>query len=336
MAGCCGEDPSYGMQAVVKNRKMPLSASVLPMYGVPMQRLNYHHLLYFWTVAKNGSIAAACKRLHVTQPTVSGQLRELEKSLGHKLLVRSGRGLILTEAGRLVFRYADDIFAMGAELLDAVRGRVPVGEQRVRVGVADVLPKLVVYRMLLPVLRMPGGMRLVCFEGKPDGLLSRLAIHDLDVVLSDTPVPPHAGVRAYSHHLGESGLSVFGAPALAASHKRGFPGSLDGAPFLLSTANTAVRRTLDHWFETRGLRPRVAGEFEDSALLKIFGHSGAGLFAAPTMIEREIRRQYAVQVVGRLEGASEHFYAISMERRIRHPATVVLTDSVRERLGAAS
>jgi len=167
---------------------------------------------------------------------------------------------------------------------------------------------------------------------KPGELLGRLAVHDLDVVLTDTPIPPHAGVRAYSHRLGESGLTVFGAPAFASRHKPGFPASLDGAPFLLSTPNTAIRRTLDHWFETHGVRPAVAGEFEDSALLKIFGQSGAGLFVAPTFIEPEIKGHYAVRVVGRVTGAKELFYAISMERRIKHPAVSLLTTSVRERL----
>ncbi|MGQ0626926.1 MAG: transcriptional activator NhaR [Phycisphaerales bacterium] len=297
-----------------------------------MERLNYHHLLYFWTVAKEGSIAAACKRLHVTQPTISGQLRELQTALGHELLTRSGRGLVLTEHGRLTFRYADDIFALGGELLSAVRAQHRPAESRLRVGVADVLTKLVVYRMLLPVLRMPERVRLVCFEGKHDHLLARLAVHDLDVVLSDTPVSPHAGIRGYSHRLGESGLSVFGAPALARRYRAGFPGSLDGAPFLLPTPNTAIRRTLDHYFESRAIRPRTCGEFEDSALLKIFGQSGAGLFVGPTFIEREIRQQYSVRVVGRLSGAREEFYAISMERRIKHPAVTVLTTAVRRRL----
>lgn len=299
-----------------------------------MPRLNYHHLLYFRTVAREGSIAGACRRLHVTQPTISGQVRALEAALGQRLLVRSGRGLALTEAGRLVFRYADDIFALGDELLDAVRGRLPTGERRVRVGVADVLPKLVVYRILQSVLGMPERMRLVCYEGKASDLLGRLAAHDLDVVLGDTPVPPHSGVRAYSHRLGESGLSVFGAPGLARRHRPGFPASLDGAPFLLATPNTAVRRTLDHWFEARGLRPSIVGEFEDGALLKCFGQSGAGLFVAPTFIEREIRAQYGTRLVGRLEGAKEQFYAISMERRIQSPAVAVLTGTVRERLAA--
>lgn len=306
------------------------------MYSPGMQRLNFHHLLYFRTVAREGSIAAACKRLHVTQPTISGQLRELEGSLGRKLLERSGRGLALTEAGRLVFRYADDIFSLGAELVDAVRGHLPAGELRVRVGVADVLPKLVVYRMLQPVLGMPERCRLMCFEGKTADLLGRLAVHDLDVVLTDTPLPPHAGVRAYSHRLGESGLTVFGASGLVKRYKPGFPGSLEGAKFLLPTPNSAVRRTLDHWFQSRRLSPFVAGEFEDSALLKIFGQSGAGLFAAPTFIEREIRQQYSVRVVGRLDGAREQFYAISMERRIRNPAVSVLTDTVRERMSSSA
>lgn len=301
-----------------------------------MEWMNYHHLLYFWTVAKEGSVAAACKRLHLAQPTVSGQLRALEASLGHKLLERAGRGLMLTEMGRTVFRYADDIFAIGTELLDTVRGRVPRSKVRFRIGVADVLPKLVVYRMLLPVLSLPEQVRVVCYEGKLPDLMARLIVHDLDVVLGDTPVPPHASVRAYNHRLGESGLAVFGTAALASKYRRGFPRSLDGAPMLLSTTNTAVRRSLDHWFESQSIRPVVTGEFEDSALLKVFGQSGIGLLIAPSVIEAEIRKQYGVRLVGRLPGVKEQFYAISMERKIKHPAVAVLTDTARARLSGVS
>lgn len=301
-----------------------------------MEWLNYHHLRYFWTVAKEGSVGAAAKRLHLAQPTVSGQIRLLERSLGQKLLERSGRGVALTEMGRVVFRYADEIFAMGSELLDAARGRAPRSQLRLRVGVADVLPKLVVYRMLLPVLSLPEELRIECYEGKPAELVARLALHDLDVVLADAPVPPQSGTRVFNHRLGESGLAVFGAPAIASRYRRGFPASLAGAPFLLPTGNTSVRRTLDHWFESRGIRPHIRGEFEDSALLKVFGQSGGGLFVAPTVIGGEVRAQYGVRVVGRLEGAAEQFHALSMERRIKHPAVTVLTDTARRRLSAGA
>lgn len=299
-----------------------------------MQRLNYDHLLYFWTVVKEGSVAAACKSLLLAQPTISGQLRVLERALGHKLLERRGRGLVPTEMGRTIFRYADDIFSIGSELMDAVRGRNPDDRLRLRVGVADVLPKLVVYRMLLPVLSLPENVRVVCYEGKHPELIARLAVHDLDVVLGDTPVAPYAGVAAYNHRLGESSLMVFGTANLARKFRRGFPNSLDGAPFLLSTPNTAVRRSLDHWFESERLRPRVAGEFEDSALLKVFGQSGVGLFAAPGLIETEIKMQYNVMVVGRLPKVKEQFYAASMERKIKHPAVAVLTNVARAGLSA--
>lgn len=299
------------------------------MYYSVMIWLNYNHLQYFWAVAKEGSVVAACRRLHVAQPTVSGQLRVLERSLGHKLFERKGRGLTLTEMGQIVFRYADDLFAIGAELLDAVSGRTPEDRLRLRVGVADVLPKLVVYRMLLPVLAMPERVRLVCMEGKSAELLQQLSVNELDVVLSDTPTAPHGSVKAYNHRLGESGLGVFGSPSLVRRYRKEFPRSLDDAPFLLSTRNTTVRQSLDRWMESQGIRPHIVGEFEDSALLKAFGQSGAGFFVAPVLIQREIREQHGVRVLGRLPGAKEQFYAISMERRIKHPAVAVLTDAAR-------
>lgn len=304
------------------------------MHHPAMDWINYHHLLYFWTVAKHGSIAAACKRLHLAQPTISGQLRALDGALGHKLFERSGRSVVLTEMGRTVYRYADEIFSTGAELMDAVRGRASEGLLRVRVGVVDVLPKLVVYRMLMPVLSLPEPLRILCFEGKSTDLVASLLRHDLDVVLSDTPLSPHTNVRAYSHRLGESGLAVFGTASLASRYRRGFPKSLDGAPMLMATPNTVIRRTLDHWFESHAIRPNVRGEFEDSALLKVFGQSGVGLFIAPSVIEAEIKAQYDVRVVGRLVGVKEHFCAISMERTIKHPAVAVLTDTARKRLSA--
>lgn len=299
-----------------------------------MDRLNFHHLRYFWAVAKAGSIAGACKALHLAQPTVSGQLRVLESALGQRLLERAGRGLRLTEAGRTVFRYADDIFSMGAEMVEALRGRVPEGQVRVRVGIADVLPKLIVHRMLLPVLLLPEPVRLVCVEGKPADLADRLITHDLDVALSDAPLPHAASARMYSHRLGGSPLAVFGVPALARDARRDFPRSLSGAPMLLPTPNTAVRRTLDHWFARRDISPRVVAECEDSALLKVFGRSGLGLFVAPIAMRADVRTQYDARLVGRLAGAAEQFYATSLERRIKHPAVAAITDTARARLAA--
>lgn len=297
-----------------------------------MDRINYHHLHYFWVVVREGSIAGACRRMGVAQPTVSEQLRQLELALGVRLFERSGRTLVLTETGTTVFRYADEIFTIGRELLDVVRGR-PVGAPlRFRVGVADVLSKLVVYRMLVRAMDPAEPVRLVCHEGKPVELLARLSVHELDVVLADTPVPPNVSVRAYSHRLGESGVTVFARRADAARYRRGFPRSLDGAPMLLPAPGSVVRRQLDGWLEQEGLRPRIAGEFEDSALLKVFGQSGAGLFVGPSVIERDIESQYGARAVGRARGVKESFYAISMERRIKHPAVVRLTDAARERL----
>ena len=297
-----------------------------------MEWPNYHHLLYFWTVAKEGSIAAACDVLHLSQPTISGQLRALEQSLGHRLLEKQGRGLALTEMGRTVFAYADEIFTIGAELGEVVRGRPASAQPSVRVGISDVLPKLMVYRMLAPAFAMPEAVRVSCFEGKPPDLLARLAVHDLDVVLGDAPVTPASGFRAFSHRLGESALGAFAAPTLARRLRPGFPGSLDRAPILVPTANTLARRSLDHWLAARSLRPDIIGEFEDSALVKVFGQSGRGVFFAPLAIEREIRQQYNVQLVGRIPDLREQFYAVTVERRIRHPAVEQITSAARERL----
>lgn len=297
-----------------------------------MEWLNYHHLMYFWTVAREGSVSAACRRLHLSQPTISAQIRSLERSLGHSLFERSGRSLVLTEMGRRVFSYADEIFGVGRDLLDFVRGRPSGASARFLVGVADVLPKLMVHRLLAPALALPDGVRIVCHEAKPAELLARLSLHELDVVLSDTPVPPHVSVRAFSHRLGESGTVFFGTPELAARFRADFPRSFEGAPLLLPTPGSVARRQFDHWIESVGVRPKIVGEFEDSALLKVFGQSGAGLFAAPTVIEKEVRAQYGVKVVGRVAEIRESYYAITMQRHIKHPAVVDLTERARERL----
>jgi LysR family transcriptional regulator, transcriptional activator of nhaA len=297
-----------------------------------MQWLNYHHLLYFWVVAKEGTIASACKELNLAQPTISAQLRSLERSLGEKLFTRVGRNLALTETGRVVYRYADEIFSLGRDLLDTVQGRPTGRPLRFSVGVADVLPKLVAYRLLEPALRLPEHIRLVCHDGSPSELLGKLAIHELDLVLSDSPIGPDVKVRAFNHLLGECGVSIFGTDKLASRFRRRFPKSLDGAPFIIPTANTALRRTMDHWFDSEDIRPSVVGEFEDSALLKVFGQAGVGLFAGPTVIERELRSQYGVKVVGRLQSVRERYYAISVEKKVKHPAVLAIANEARQNL----
>ena len=299
-----------------------------------MEWLNYHHLLYFWVVAREGSIAKATKLLRLAQPTISGQIRVLEDALGQKLFQRAGRNLVLTDVGRTAYRYADEIFGLGRELLDVVKGRSTGRGMRFVVGVADAVPKLIAHRLLTPALALPDAVTIVCHEDHADPLLARLAVHDLDLVLSDAPIPAHVKVRGYNHLLGECSVSLFAAPRLARTHQRGFPRSLDGAPMLLPTEHTTLRRSLDGWLDGQGLRPRVVAEFEDSALLKVFGQAGHGLFPGPTVIEDEICRQYRVRVVGRLDSVREKFYAISVERRLKHPAVVAITETARSHLFA--
>ena len=297
-----------------------------------MEWLNYHHLLYFWVVACHGSVTRAAAELRLAQSTVSTQLRTLEEVLGEKLFARTGRRLVLTDVGRLVFRYADEIFGLGRELLETVKGR-PTGQpMRLTVGIADAVPKLIAYRLLGPVLTGAEPVRIICREDKPDRLLAQLAVHGLDLVLSDAPIGPTTKVRAFNHLLGECGVTFFGTPALARTCRRGFPRSLGGAPVLLPTDNTALRRSLDDWFESEDIRPRVASEFEDSALLMAFGQAGMGLFPAPSAIERQVRSQYGVVVVGRLDTVRERFYAISGERRLKHPAVVAISEAARQRV----
>lgn len=297
-----------------------------------MEWLNYHHLLYFWTVARTGGVSAASAELRLAQPTISGQLRMLEEHFGEKLFHRVGRRLELTDVGRLVYRYADEIFTLGRELTDAVRGRPTGRPLRVAVGVADQVPKLIAYRLMEPALKLAEPVRLVCHENKTERLLADLAVHALDLVLTDAPLDPTIKVRAFSHLLGECGTTIFAARALADRHRRRFPQSLDGAPFLLPTDNTVLRRSLDQWFAQHDVRPVVVSEFADSALLNAFGERGVGCFAAPTAIEAEVKRQYGVQVIGRIEQVRERFYAISVERRLKHPAVVAISEAAKEKL----
>lgn len=295
-----------------------------------MAWLNYHHLLYFWTVARTGTIANASRELHLSQPTISTQLKTLEESLGQKLFQRAGRRLALTDVGRSVYRYADEIFRLGREMQESIT-RGPMSRQvKFTVGVADVVPKLVAERLLEPAYTAVPDLQLEVHEGNVSQLLARLALHELDVVLSDSPAPHDVKVRAFNHELGESGVSFFARANLAAGLKRGFPASLTGAPALLPLEGTPSRLLLDQWFERHGLRPKVVGEFDDSALMKVFGSAGRGVFAAPTAIEDEVARQFQVQVVGRTDELRVRYFAISVERRLRHPAVVAVAESARK------
>ncbi len=301
-----------------------------------MECLNYHHLRYFWTAAREGSIRRACEKLLVSQPTVSTQIRQLEKSLGEKLFARVGRNLVLTDAGRTVYRYADEIFALGQQIPDAICGKSSLHEMKLVVGVADVLPKLIAYRLLEPALRLPEPVHFVCREGRAEDLLADLAVHRLDLVLSDAPVAPAIHVRAFNHLLGECGISIFGTAVLAKRYRRNFPQSVDGAPMLLPTENTTLRQVLEQWFHAEAIRPATAAEFEDSALLKVFGQAGLGLFPVPAAIEDEVQRQYRVRIAGRIEAARTQFYAISTERKLRHPAVKAISEAAKDTLFAGA
>jgi len=294
--------------------------------------LNYHHLLYFWTVAKEGSITAAAEVLHLSQPTLSTQIGKLEKALGVKLFDRSGRTLKLTDTGQTVFRYADEIFNLGRELLDVVRGHSTDDTITLYVGVPDVLPKLIVYRLLKPALQMDETVKLVCHEGKLNQLLSDLALHRLDIVLADAPLTPQVSVRAFNHLLGQCSVTVFGTRELAKKYSEGFPESLHGSPMLLPTQSTTLRRSLEQWFDSTGIRPIVKHEFEDSAILKVFGQEGEGLVVVPTAMATEVQEQYSMLPLGRLEEVTESYYAISVERRLKHPAVVAISEAARHAL----
>lgn len=297
-----------------------------------MPWLNYHHLLYFWTVARTGSVTKACQELNLTQPAVSAQIRMLERAFGEKLFVKRGRNLVLTDVGRLVYRYADEIFLLGREMMETMAGRPSGRPQRLVVGVCDQVPKLIAFRLLEPVMRANDAVHLVIRDDKPDRLLADLAIHSLDLVISDQPVGASAKVRAFNHLLGETDVTIYGTPALHALYKRRFPESLDGAPFLLPPDGTVMHRSLAAWFDHVKVRPRVVAEIDDSAVLKVFGQGGIGLFAAPTAIEEDVMRQYDVKPVGRVESMKERFYAVSIERKITHPIVKEITSEARARL----
>ncbi|HTR65440.1 MAG TPA: transcriptional activator NhaR [Terriglobales bacterium] len=299
-----------------------------------MEWLNYHHLYYFWTVARTGSISKASGELRISSPAISAQLRSLEEQAGEKLFSRAGRRLELTEVGHVVFDYAEEIFALGRELMDTVRNRPTGRPLRLTVGIVDVLPKMIAQWLIQPALQMRETVRLVCREGASDHLIAQLAIHELDVVLSDVPIGPNVKVRAYSHLLVESGVTFVATTKLARNLRNGFPASLDRAPILLPTENTGLRRDLESWFEAQGIRPTVAGEFQDHALLRAFGQEGLGVFPVPSVFERQIKRQDSLQQIGRTEDVRSRFYAISVEKKLKHPAVLAICDAASGRSGA--
>lgn len=297
-----------------------------------MQHLNYNHLLYFWTVIREGGIAPAARSLHVTPQTISGQIKLLEARLQGALFEKQGRRLVPTDLGRLAYDYAEEIFPRGLELAGVLRGNTPLGRRSVTIGVSDVVPKLVAWRILSPLFASAHPFRVVCHEGAFETLLTDLAAHRLDLVLSSSALPPDSGFRAFSHLLGESALGFFAARSLAAKLRKDFPASLQRAPLLLPTDRSPTRRVLDAWFEDQDIVPTIVGEFDDSALIKTFAQQGLGVFAAPLAIAQEILQQFDLALVGRAPDLSARFYAISTERRIKHPAVAAITERARNDL----
>lgn len=297
--------------------------------------LNYHHLLYFWTVAKEGSVTAACEKLHLAQPTISGQLKKLEQQVGGKLYRRVGRDLVLSELGETVFRYADEIFSVGEELVDVLRGRPSDHPIRFHVGVPEILPKLIVFRLLQPVLSLPEPVQLVCHEGSQTQLLTKLAAHELDVVLSDSPAGSFVRVRAFNHPLGESGIGLFGTQLLKDQYGHAFPDSFRDAPLLMPSAGTEIRRSVDQWLLESEIPVRIIGEFDDTALMKVFAEANTGFVVAPLAIEKDILTQFSLHLVTVLPGVREQFYAITLERRLRHPAVIAISEVARGTLFAS-
>jgi LysR family transcriptional activator of nhaA len=301
-----------------------------------MRHLNYNHLLYFWTVVREGGVTKAAEALHLTPQTISGQIKLLEEQLQGALFEREGRRLVPTELGRIVHAYAEEIFSRGLELASVVRGERTRGRRSVTLGVADVVPKLIAFRVLEPLLGGDSPFHVVCHEGPLSDLLADLSAHRVDLVISTSAVPPDSAIKAFSHLLGESEIGFFAARPLAARLRRGFPKSLQDAPLLAPTERSANRRVLDDWFESIGVVPRIVGELDDSALIETFAQHGVGAFAAPLAIEAQIVRQSDVTRIGTAQGVKARFYAISTERRIKHPAVAMVTERARREVFAAA
>jgi LysR family transcriptional activator of nhaA len=295
-----------------------------------LRRLNYQHLLYFWAVVRTGSLTRASNELALSPPTISAQLRTLEERFGEKLLAKHGRTLVPTEIGKLVYHYADQIFGLGRDLLEALEHRPSTRPLRLVVGIDDVLPKEIAYRILKAAFALKRPVRLLCREGTLDRLVADLAVHDIDVVLSDAPVTPSLNVRAYSHSLGTCESIWMATPALARTLRRGFPKSLDGVPVLLPTDDTAIRRSLDQWLAKHDVHPVMIGEFEDYAMLCEFAREGHGFAPVPSILEDQFRREYGFARIGVATGIRAEFYAISVERRIKNAAVAAMAENARD------
>jgi LysR family transcriptional activator of nhaA len=294
--------------------------------------LNYRQLHYFWVVAKTGSIVRACEQLNLTPQTISGQISLLEQTYGIELFRRVGRQLELTEAGRQTLTYAEQMFQLGGELELMLRAQPNEQQILFRVGVADVVPKSIVYRLIAPTMELSEPLRITCREDKLERLLADLAIQRLDLVISDSPMPSHLDIKGYSQKLGECGISFFATAELALQYGQDFPRSLHGAPLLIPGPETVVRSRLQRWFAEQQIQPQIVGEFDDSALMQAFGQSGSGIFIGPSVIADEVQRQYGVQVIGQTDAVSESFYAISVERKVKHPGIVAITEGARREL----
>jgi len=288
--------------------------------------LNYHHLRYFWTVARKGGVRKAAEDLHVSQPSISAQLRLLEESLGQKLFRRSGRNLVLTETGRLVLNYADEIFSAGRELMNAVKQRPGKHPVRVNIGLTDAFPKLIAFQILRAAFRSEAAIHMICREGEIGPLVSHLQAHRLDIVLADEPASSALKAKTFNHRLGRSGITFCAVPSLAAKLRRNFPQSLDGAPALLPTQNMGMRAALETWFDSNEIRPRLVGEFEDSALMEVCSTGGRGFTAVHTVVDRAALKHFGLRVIARVDECGTDFYAITAERRVKHPAAVAITE----------
>lgn len=297
-----------------------------------MRNLNLKHLHYFWSVASHGSIAKAAEALFITPQTISGQISDLEKQVGNKLFQREGRNLVMTDTGQLVFSYADEMFRLGNELQDVLAGHTPGTSITLRVGIAMVVPKLLTYRVLEPVLDMPEQVRMICNEAPLVDLLADLSVHKLDAVIADSPISPTFNVRAYNHELGQSGITFFATPDVAEGLRDNFPMSMDGENILMPSQGSQLRRNLENWFEKLNVNPRTVAEFEDRALMKAFGEAGSGIFTTPTTVKDDVLQKYGVEVIGETDEITERFYLISAERHIKNPALSRITEIARNKL----
>jgi LysR family transcriptional activator of nhaA len=297
-----------------------------------MNWLNYHHLLYFWTVVREGSVSKAAEKLRLSQPTISAQVRMLEQALGQKLFIKKGRTQLLSDVGRTVYRYADEIFGIGREMMETLEGRSPGRAMPLTVGIANAVPKLVAYRLLRPAIHQPDPVRLVCWEDDPEQLIAKLGTYTLDVVIANAPAPAYLPIKVFNHVLGESDIAFFAPTPVAQRLRRHFPESLRKAPMLMPTTNSPLRHALEDWFETREITPHVVGEFEDSALMKVFGRAAACVYPAPAAIADDVARFYGGRMVGKADAVRERYYVISAERRLKHPGVLAMTDVAREEI----